>query len=227
MLRPFSLTLFQPTFSPNQIKKPFLKKSFFPVCAFKTNRFFLRQNANNCKIYIQNLEPVLRQIRMSPTRITSGISQLPRHLNKLGSGNIKAKLIQESLLQVHKFGFTNQSILAACSFLDLSSSSVSLLTKGPADLTFFLMEKWNQELEKDFRDYCQNILYHSRGGSLEAQELLDPHKLLFQGLKIRLSYIFPYIERWKEVSNRFFAKGNTQRFEKAEPFKHEQHRKWP
>lgn len=116
--------------------------------------------------------------------------------------NIKRQLIEESLIMVPRFGFTNQTLLTACSTLSFSSSSVALITRGPVELTFFLMDEWNTQLESDFRHFCQERVRQTEAESpiFLQENLLDQYNLLFHGLKCRLGYIKPYLDHWRQVN---------------------------
>ena len=63
---------------------------------------------------------------------------------------LQLKLIEHSLPYVHKYGWTDKAILAACSNLDLSPASHRMIR--PYDLISYSMKKWNQEALQQIED---------------------------------------------------------------------------
>lgn len=59
---------------------------------------------------------------------------------------IKNQLIKMSLLNVNKYGWTENSIKIAANELGYSNSLSAILPNGPLDLIYYNMDNWNKKL---------------------------------------------------------------------------------
>lgn len=97
--------------------------------------------------------------------------------------SLKTDLYKLSLINVEKFGWTEQSIKSAANELGYSHGLSSLLTNGTCDLLIYCLENWNTKLKKDIEELKLN------------QSLTEDEKIL-KALKIRLSYQIPLVNNW-------------------------------
>ncbi len=97
---------------------------------------------------------------------------------------LKQTLIQNSLAYVHKYGWNDRAIHAACAALDLSPAAHRLIT--PYQLVSHCMGKWNSEALRKLDD--SNFEGRKRIG--EKVEL---------GIKIRLELEAEYADTWHEA----------------------------
>jgi ubiquinone biosynthesis protein COQ9 len=61
----------------------------------------------------------------------------------------KEQLIKMSLLNVNKYGWTENSIKLAANELGYSHSLSAVLPNGPLDLIYYNMDNWNKKLSTE------------------------------------------------------------------------------
>lgn len=96
---------------------------------------------------------------------------------------LKEKLIKMSLLNVNKYGWTENSIKIAANELGYSHNLSSLLNNGPMDLIYYTMDNWNEKLKKDIE-------------AIKADKHLSLDDMYKKAFKLRLSYEIPLITTW-------------------------------
>jgi ubiquinone biosynthesis protein COQ9 len=78
-----------------------------------------------------------------------------KFVKKFCSEEINSKLIKMSLLNVSKYGWTENSIKIAANELNYSHNLSALLKNGPIDLVYYTMDNWENKL-KDEIDNIKN-----------------------------------------------------------------------
>jgi len=115
---------------------------------------------------------------------------------------IKDELIKLSLLNVNKYGWTEQSIKVAANELGYSSSLSSILENGALDLIYFTMDNWLDKLKLDIK-------------TIISEKNTDIDEKFIQAIKVRLSYEYPFINTWSQAMRIGMSPKNIQRtFEK-------------
>jgi ubiquinone biosynthesis protein COQ9 len=72
------------------------------------------------------------------------------------SHELKDKLIKMSLLNVSKYGWSENSIKIAANELNYSNNLSALLENGPIDLVYFTMDNWNKKLSDEILNIKNN-----------------------------------------------------------------------
>jgi rpsU-divergently transcribed protein len=96
--------------------------------------------------------------------------------------SLKTDLYKLSLLNVEKFGWTEQSIKFAANELGYSHGLYALI-KGECDLLIYCLENWNNRLKIDLEE-------------LRNDQNLNEDEKILKALKIRLSYQIPLVNNW-------------------------------
>jgi ubiquinone biosynthesis protein COQ9 len=109
--------------------------------------------------------------------------------NKNDMQDVRTKLLQSALHQVHEHGWTQDAIAAAVAF----DRTVSIALAGmiqPHDLIAFSMDHWNQQLELDLS--MRQEIWKKLDSSVSSR--------IEESIKARLGYLLPYIisQRWHE-----------------------------
>jgi ubiquinone biosynthesis protein COQ9 len=73
-----------------------------------------------------------------------------------GTAELRDKLIKMSLLNVSKYGWTENSIKLAANELNYSHSLSAVLSNGPADLVYYTIDNWNNKLESEIDNIKNN-----------------------------------------------------------------------
>ena len=97
---------------------------------------------------------------------------------------LQEKLITQSLPYVHKYGWTDNAILAACNNLDLSPASQRIIK--PFDMISFSMRAWNKAALRTIDDTNFEGLKRIRD------------KVHF-AIKTRLALELEYIDTWNQA----------------------------
>jgi rpsU-divergently transcribed protein len=97
--------------------------------------------------------------------------------------DLREKLIKMSLINVNKYGWTENSIKIAANELGYSHNLSALLKDGPIDLIYYTMDNWNEKLRKDL-------------DSIKTESHLSLEEKLKKALKLRLSYEIPHVATW-------------------------------
>ena len=96
---------------------------------------------------------------------------------------IREKLIKMSLLNVNKYGWTENSIKIAANELGYSQNLSAILDKGALDLIYYTMDNWNDKLKQDVE-------------VIKSETNLTLDDKLKKAIKIRLGYETPLIATW-------------------------------
>ncbi len=93
---------------------------------------------------------------------------------------LKEELIKLSLLNIHKYGWTEQSIKLSANELGYSNSYSCILKNGEMDLIYYTIDNWNDKLKTDL-------------------ETISGNDKIIQAIKLRLSYEYPFINTWAQA----------------------------
>jgi rpsU-divergently transcribed protein len=106
-----------------------------------------------------------------------------RKNSELPVNEIREKLIKMSLMNVNKYGWTENSIKIAANELGFSQNLASILDKGALDLIYYTMDNWNDKLKQDVE-------------VIKSETNLTLDDKLKKAIKIRLGYETPLIATW-------------------------------
>jgi rpsU-divergently transcribed protein len=99
---------------------------------------------------------------------------------------IREKLIRMSLLNVEKYGFSENAIKLAANELGYSNSLSGILENGEMDLVFYNIDNWNKKLKIDLEE-------------IKKDSTLSIDEKYKKALKLRLSYEIPLIHIWPQA----------------------------
>jgi ubiquinone biosynthesis protein COQ9 len=75
------------------------------------------------------------------------------------TNELKDKLIKLSMLNISKYGWTENSIKLAANELNYSHNLSALMENGPIDLVYYTIDNWNKKLEDEIENIRSNEKY--------------------------------------------------------------------
>eukprot|EP00347_Sterkiella_histriomuscorum_P022999 403336342 len=100
------------------------------------------------------------------------------------SEQLRDRLLKMSLVHAKSLGFNDSSIVAACRDLGYSPITAGVLKRGPMDLIDYTMELWFQQMKAELQ--------------ITNMHEMNVRQRVHKGIKTRLQYVVPYLEKWPQ-----------------------------